>query len=98
MSEMTSVPQCLLLGVPVVQPPHLEGNPAMATEILPGPPLLVSTPQPTNSKPDPRKPPTTFSYLPTTDPGSTYSVHMAGPLGSQEADGSRRKRVRVEKG
>jgi hypothetical protein len=89
----------LLPGVSVVQPPHLEGDPVLATEILPGPPSLISVQQSANRR-DPKKPTApVFSYLPTSDPGTTYSGLMAGTLtGNQEIDGSRRKRARIDKG
>jgi hypothetical protein len=94
---MASVPKYLLPGITVTQPPHLEGDPALATEILPGPPSLISAQQ-SSHRHDPRKPATIVSYLPTTDPGSTYSMHTAGTLGSQDSNGPRRKRARIERG
>jgi hypothetical protein len=94
---MANVPAYLLPGVLVAHPPHLEGDPALATEILPGPPSLVSTQQ-LAQKRDPKKPNTVISYLPVSDPGSTYSGLMAGTLAGQEVDGPRRKRARVDKG
>lgn len=94
---MESMPAYLLPGVPVMQPPHLEGDPTLATEILPGPPPLVSAQQPAHRR-DPRKSTAALSYLPVSDPGSTYSGLMAGSLTGQEVDGPRRKRARVDKG
>jgi hypothetical protein len=96
---MASAPVYTLPGVPVVQPPHLEGDAALATEILPGPPPLLSLQQ-SAPKRDPKKPNSVFSYLPATDPGSTYSGNMAGTstLGAPEVDGPRRKRARIDKG
>lgn len=86
-------------AVTVVHPPHLEGDALLATEILPGPPSLLSLQQ-TAAKRDPKKPAPAFSYLPATDPGSTYSGNMAGTstLGAPDVDGPRRKRARIDKG
>lgn len=96
---MAEVPAYLLQGVPVLQPPHLEGlsDPSLSTEILPGPPSLLSVQQAAQKR-DPKKPSAFASYLPTSDPGSTYSGLMAGALTASEVDGPRRKRVRVDKG
>jgi hypothetical protein len=94
---MASAPAYTLPGVPVMQPPHLEGDAALATEILPGPPSLLSLQQSTVRR-DPKKP--VFSYLPATDPGSTYAGNMAGTstLGPPDLDGPRRNRARIDKG
>ncbi|KIJ69621.1 hypothetical protein HYDPIDRAFT_179360 [Hydnomerulius pinastri MD-312] len=99
MTSMAEVPVYLLPGVPVVQPPHLEGlsDPSLSTEILPGPPSLLSVQQAAHKR-DPKKPSAFVSYLPTSDPGSTYSGLMTVPLGGSDVDGPRRKRVRVDKG
>ncbi|KAF9228614.1 hypothetical protein BS17DRAFT_772249 [Gyrodon lividus] len=102
MTSMAEVPVYMLQGVPVLQPPHLEGlsDPSLSTEILPGPPSLLSVQQAAHKR-DPKKPSAFVSYLPTSDPGSTYSGLMTGPLtplGGSEVDGSRRKRARVDKG
>ncbi|KAI6109975.1 hypothetical protein F5141DRAFT_818960 [Pisolithus sp. B1] len=98
MTSMADVPAYMLPGVPVLQPPHLEGlsDPALSTEILPGPPSLVSIRR-TVQKRDPKNSSVFVSYLPPSDPGSTYSGLMAGPL-AVEIGGSRRKRARVDKG
>ncbi|KAG6841200.1 hypothetical protein C0991_000862 [Blastosporella zonata] len=88
-----SVPAYMLPGVPVFQPTHLEGDSSLATEILPGPPSLVSTQQ-SMLKKDPKKPPTAFSYLPPADPGSTYSGIMHGTLIGHEQDATRLKRTK----
>lgn len=79
----------LLPGVPVSQPVHLEGDSELATEILPGPPSLVSIQQGIAVKRDPRKPAISYSYLPLSDPGSTYSGVMHGTLVGQDAGGKR---------
>lgn len=99
MTSVASLPAYALPGVSVVHPSHLEGDATLATEILPGPPSLLSLQQST-AKRDPKKPNLTFSYLPATDPGSTYSGNMAGTstLGASDADGPRRKRARIDKG
>ncbi|KAI6167208.1 hypothetical protein EDD17DRAFT_1113030 [Pisolithus thermaeus] len=98
MTSMADVPAYMLPGVPVLQPPHLEGlsDPALSTEILPGPPSLVSIRR-TVQKRDPKNSSVFVSYLPPSDPGSTYSGLMAGPL-AVEIGGTRRKRARVDKG
>lgn len=86
-----SIPAYLLSGVPVLQPSHLEGDASLATEILPGPPSLVSVQQ-SVLKRDPKKPLMAFSYLPSSDPGSTYSGIVHGTLIGHEHDASRLKR------
>lgn len=91
MASTTSIPVYLLAGVPVQQPPHLEGDASLATEILPGPPSLVSAQQ-SVLKRDPRKPSTAYSYLPPSDPGSTYSGIMHGTLIGHEHEASPSKR------
>ncbi|KDQ60591.1 hypothetical protein JAAARDRAFT_124356 [Jaapia argillacea MUCL 33604] len=97
MASTASVPAYLLPGVPVVQPPHLEGDAALATEILPGPPSLLAIQQAASGahRRDPKKP--SVSYLPVSDPGTTYSGHMVASTGALEAEGPRRKRARVDK-
>lgn len=84
--------------VPVVHPPHLEGDPSFATEILPGPPSLQSVQQAANRK-DTKKPSTFVSYLPVSDPGSTYGgLAVAGALAAPlDPDEPRRKRARTDK-
>lgn len=67
--------------VPIYQPSHLEGDATLATEILPGPPSLLSVQQSTQKR-DLRKP--VYSYLHPTDPGSTYSGVMHGTIIGQE--------------
>lgn len=98
MTSMADVPAYMLPGAPVLQPSHLEGlsDPTLSTEILPGPPSLVSIRR-TVQKRDPKNSSVFVSYLPPSDPGSTYSGLMAGPL-AVEIGGSRRKRARVDKG
>lgn len=93
-----STPAYLLPGVPVVHPPHLEGDPALATEILPGPPPLASIQQ-SFIKKDPKKPLAALSYLPMSDPGSTYGgLALPGVLAvPTDNDGPRRKRARTER-
>ncbi|KAJ6606621.1 hypothetical protein DFH09DRAFT_14524 [Mycena vulgaris] len=77
----TSMPAYLLPGVPVHQPSHLEGDATLATEILPGPPSLLSVQQSTQKR-DLKKP--VYSYLHPTDPGSTYSGIVHGTIVGQE--------------
>lgn len=99
MASVESVPAFLQPGVQVSQPPHLEGDPSLATEILPGPPPLASIQQAAIPRKDHKKPIVTYSYLPASDPGTTYT-HFAGTLSAAptEMDGSRRKRGRLDKG
>lgn len=97
MSTTASLPAYMLSGVAVQQPPHLEGDASFATEILPGPPSLLSVQQ-SAQKRDPRKRFTDCSYLPTSDPGSTYSGVMHGTLIGHEPEGPRSKRSRADKG
>ncbi|KAF8964066.1 hypothetical protein BDZ97DRAFT_1919298 [Flammula alnicola] len=97
MATTASLPAYLLPGVPVHQPPHLEGDASLATEILPGPPSSASLQQ-NALKRDPRKPSMSYSYLPPSDPGSTYSGLTHGTLIGQEFEGPRSKRSRVDKG
>lgn len=94
---MASMPVYMMPGVQVVQPPHLEGDPSLATEILPGPPSLVTGQPSTAHKRDLKKSAGSFSYLPTSDPGTTYSGLLAGTLITQEVEGPRTKRARVDK-
>ncbi|KAK7466915.1 hypothetical protein VKT23_003979 [Stygiomarasmius scandens] len=94
-SIASTIPAYMLPGVPVCQPSHLEGDSSLATEILPGPPSLTSASQ-SLAKRDPKKPSINYSYLPASDPGTTYSGIMHGTLIGQEL-GSPRKRPRVEK-
>ncbi|CAL1703942.1 unnamed protein product [Somion occarium] len=98
MTSVEGVPACLLTTVPVVQPPHLEGDPSLATEILPGPPSLQSIQQGLARK-DHKKLGPAFSYLPVSDPGTTYGGHMVTPMTTapNEVDGPRRKRARLDK-
>lgn len=82
-----------------MQPAHLEGDPSLATEVLPGPPSLQSVQQAGIPRKDHRKTVTIFSYLPASDPGTTYSGHMVSPMASTtEVGGPRRKRARLDKG
>ncbi|CAA7267961.1 unnamed protein product [Cyclocybe aegerita] len=97
MATTASLPAYLLPGVAVHQPPHLEGDASLATEILPGPPSAASVQQMTLKR-DPKKPSMAYSYLPTSDPGSTYSGLMHGTLIGQDHEGPRTKRSRVDRG
>ncbi|KAJ7684777.1 hypothetical protein DFH06DRAFT_1463025 [Mycena polygramma] len=82
MAATSSVPAYLLPTVPIHQPSHLEGNASLATEILPGPPSLLSVQQQSTQKRDLKKP--VYSYLHPTDPGSTYSGIVHGTIIGQE--------------
>lgn len=99
MSSVESIPPFLQAAAPILQPSHLEGDPTLATEILPGPPTLLSVQQSAVRK-DTKKPSFALSYLPTSDPGSTYSVlglaHTPTVV-SMGVDGPRRKRPRTSK-
>jgi len=99
MTSVETVPSFLQAAVPILQPSHLEGDPTLATEILPGPPSLLSVQQSAVRK-DTKKPSFALSYLPTSDPGSTYSVlglaHTPTVV-SMGVDGPRRKRPRTSK-
>lgn len=97
MATTASIPAYLLPGVPVHQPPHLEGDASLATEILPGPPSSATLQQNTLKR-DPKKPFMAYSYLPTSDPGSTYSGLTHGTLIGQDLEGPRSKRPRADKG
>jgi hypothetical protein len=99
MTSVETVPSVLQATVPILQPSHLEGDPTLATEILPGPPSLLSVQQAAVRK-DTKKPSFALSYLPTSDPGSTYSVlglAHAPTVVSMGVDGPRRKRPRTSK-
>ena len=95
-ASAASVPAYLLPGVQVIQPTNLEGDATLATEILPGPPSLASVRQP--KKIDTRKPQAIpLSYLPLSDPGTTYTG-LAGGIMPLQDTGPRRKRARVDRG
>ncbi|KAJ7445824.1 hypothetical protein B0H11DRAFT_404215 [Mycena galericulata] len=81
MAATSSMPAYLLPGVPIHQPSHLEGDASLATEILPGPPSLLSVQQATQKR-DLKKP--VYSYLHPTDPGSTYSGVVHGTIVTEE--------------
>ena len=83
----------------MVQPPPLEGDPTLATEILPGPPPLVSIQQMGIPKKDHKKSMVVASYLPASDPGTTYGANSVSTMAiTTEVDGPRRKRARLDKG
>lgn len=93
----TTVPSCLFATVSVVHPPHLSGEASLATEILPGPPSIESLNQ---KKSDPKKPTLPTSYLPQSDPGTTYTGLSggAGLFRTMEEGGTFRKRARIDRG
>jgi len=97
MATTASLPAYSLPGVAVYQPPHLEGDAELATEILPGPPSSAAAQQ-TALKRDPKKPSIAYSYLPPSDPGSTYSGLTHGTLIGQDLEGPHSKRSRIDKG
>jgi hypothetical protein len=97
MATTASLPAYSLPGVTVYQPPHLEGDAELATEILPGPPSSAAAQQ-TALKRDPKKPSIAYSYLPPSDPGSTYSGLTHGTLIGQDLEGPHSKRSRIDKG
>lgn len=98
MATAASIAPYMLPGAIVQQPSHLEGDANLATEILPGPPSIASVQQAAQKR-DPKKPSTIFSYLPSDDPGSTYSGIAHGTLiGQEPQDGHRPKRPRNDKG
>ena len=92
-----TVPSCLLASVPVVHPPHLSGEVSLATEILPGPPSIEFLSQ---KKTDPKKPAFHTSYLPLSDPGTTYTGLSGGASFYRTMDegGTFRKRARIDRG
>ncbi|KZV60897.1 hypothetical protein PENSPDRAFT_321742 [Peniophora sp. CONT] len=105
-----AVPAYSLPGVPPLpQPKAAVGESGadltLATEILPAPPSVASVESPAPVKRDPRKPAPIISYLPSHDPGTTYSTPFgvtpvpAASLegGNGELEGRRRKRARVDK-
>ncbi|EKM55772.1 uncharacterized protein PHACADRAFT_256634 [Phanerochaete carnosa HHB-10118-sp] len=99
MTSVEGIPACLLAAPTVTQPLHLEGDPALATEILPGPPPLPSVQQLGQLKKDHKKTSVVTSYLPTSDPGTTYGANTVSTMAiTTEVDGSRRKRARLDKG
>ncbi len=98
MTSAGVIPACLLAAPLVVQPPHLEGDPALATEILPGPPPLLSIQQAGVSRKDHKKTAQAVSYLPVSDPGTTYGANTVSTMAATtEVDGPRRKRARLDK-
>ena len=99
MASVEGIPACLLVAPTVTQPSHLEGDPSLATEILPGPPPLSAVQQAGQPKKDHKKVPIVVSYLPTSDPGTTYGANTVSTMApATEVDGPRRKRARLEKG
>lgn len=96
---LSAQPAYLLAPVIAVHPPDLEtDDPSLATEVLPAPPPLASI---TGQRRDThlRRPTQVFSYLPASDPGTTYSGLMGG-LGLvlvPEEESRLRKRARTDK-
>ncbi|KAF9027128.1 hypothetical protein BDZ89DRAFT_1134391 [Hymenopellis radicata] len=94
-TSTANTPTYMLPGVAVCQPEHLEGDATLATEILPGPPPLLSVQQ-SAQKRDPKHT-IVYSYLPASDPGTTYSGIVHGTLIGQDSLEALGKRTRVEK-
>ncbi|THH10832.1 hypothetical protein EW145_g1056 [Phellinidium pouzarii] len=84
--------------VPVLHPPHLDGDPSLATEILPGPPSLDSIRQLSKKNDSKKQPAVPVSYLPSSDPGTTYIGLAGGAALTLEEGDSRRKRARMDRG
>ncbi|KAF8919486.1 hypothetical protein CPB85DRAFT_1276864 [Mucidula mucida] len=95
MASTASTPTYMLPGVAVCQPEHLEGDATLATEILPGPPPLLSVQQSAQKRD--AKHSIVYSYLPASDPGTTYSGIVHGTLIGQDSLEALGKRTRVEK-
>jgi hypothetical protein len=72
-------------------------DPSLSTEILSGPSSPLSVQQAAHKR-DPKKPGAFVSYLPVSDPGSTYSGLMGSAFSGSDAEGQRRKCARVDKG
>jgi hypothetical protein len=98
-APLSTQPAYMLAPVTAVHPPDLEtDDPSLATEVLPAPPPLASI---IGQRRDShlRRPTQVFSYLPASDPGTTYSGLMGG-LGLvlvPEEESRLRKRARTEK-
>ncbi|KAF8514024.1 hypothetical protein JB92DRAFT_2920657 [Gautieria morchelliformis] len=98
-APLSTQPAYMLAPVTAVHPPDLEtDDPSLATEVLPAPPPLASI---VGQRRDShlRRPTQVFSYLPASDPGTTYSGLMGG-LGLvlvPEEESRLRKRARTEK-
>lgn len=99
MTSVDGIPACLFAAAPVLRQPHPESDPALATEVLPGPPPLASVQQAVLQKRDNKKVPFAVSYLPASDPGTTYGANTVSTMASaSESDGPLRKRARLAKG
>ena len=102
-----SLPACLLgpFPPPLEAPIHFDGTDiSLGTEVLPAPPPLTLGINPKRPN-DPTRRRALPSYLPSTDPGSTYNAGLGVKVieytaTDEEGDGergSKRKRQRVEK-
>ncbi|KIJ29854.1 hypothetical protein M422DRAFT_268631 [Sphaerobolus stellatus SS14] len=98
-SSLSAQKAYLLEPITVIQPPDLEtDDPSLATVILPAPPPLTSISS--NRKESHVKRQNLISYLPASDPGTTYSGLMGGlslNLAPSEEEGRLRKRARTER-
>lgn len=102
MASVGGVVPCLQPGFSVSQPPQLEGDLSLATEILRGPPSLASVQQAGLPQQGHRKAVMSFSNLPSADPGTTCTMHFAmNQLRAARVDMGGtplQKRARLEKG
>ena len=84
-------------------PVHIEGSDfSLATEILPAPPPLTFIRLPMNRRPGDLAKRPLPSFIPTSDPGSTYATHstqtpMVTTTAGAPDDQGRRKRARIDK-
>lgn len=100
-SSSSTASACLFEPIAVSQPPELEtDDPTLATVVLPAPPPLNSQ----RRDRDYKRPQNIFSYLPASDPGTTYSGLMGGlgltlipPEDDLHEGGRLRKRQRTDR-
>lgn len=88
----------------LIAPVHIEGSdPSLATEVLPPPPPIAFIRLPMNKRPGDLSKRPLPSFIPSSDPGTTYATHtVATPMvistsSAAEDQGSRRKRARLDK-
>lgn len=101
------MPSCLSgpFPPPLNPPVHIDNmDQSLATEVLPPPPPIAFIKLPLNKRPGDLKRPLP-SFLPSSDPGTTYSTHGfspavvgGGPTTGGPDDKGRRKRARTDKG
>ena len=92
----TSVPSCLFATLPVVHSAHFDSD--LSTEVLAAPPSIEAV-RKLAKKNEPKKLIPPASYLPLSEPGTTYTG-LAGGLAALalEESGHRQKRARLDKG